>query len=93
MRFFLTDKEPEKKQLDGSKVTVLDAGLVGQEGYFVAVEGDVKPEWLGDAQEFNVPGEPHRCPHCGVFFACGILLLRRGERARGRGRTLHRRIR
>ena len=65
MRYFLTDVEPTQEQLDACEGTALDAQLLGQEGYFVAVGDDTKPEWLGEAEDLNVPGEPHRCPNCG----------------------------
>lgn len=65
MRYFLTDVEPTPEQLVETGAEVLSGTALNSDGYVVAFEGEERPEWLSEAHELNVPGEPHRCTHCG----------------------------
>lgn len=64
MRYVLTETEPTAEQLADSNAQMLSGATVGISGFIVAVEGDDLPAWL-EGTELNIPGEIHRCPHCG----------------------------
>jgi hypothetical protein len=67
VRYIRTAIEPTAQQLNEIEGTVIDATPLGLPGEILVAFDEKeydRPEWLA-GEDLNIPGEPHRCHHCG----------------------------